>query len=82
VLGFLSHPELTQELPRHASGNYGLMDQTAALRWIHNNIERLGEDPANMTGPGTRSWPAFSCVDASPMPPVNDRITSKQGFEH
>jgi para-nitrobenzyl esterase len=68
VLGFLAHPELTAESPRHASGNYGLLDQIAALHWVQNNIAAFGGDPHNVTifGESAGSF-AVSELMASPL---------------
>jgi para-nitrobenzyl esterase len=66
-LGFLALPELTRESPHHSSGNYGLMDQIAALEWIRRNITAFGGDPKNVTIAGQSSGAiSVSVLMASP----------------
>ena len=68
VLGFLAHPELTEESPHRSSGNYGFLDQIAALEWVQENIATFGGDPRRVTifGESAGAW-TVSILMASPL---------------
>ena len=52
ILGFFAHPDLSADSPHQASGNYGILDQVAALQWVKDNIAAFGGDPENVTVAG------------------------------
>jgi para-nitrobenzyl esterase len=68
VFGFLAHPDLSKESPDKVSGNYGILDQIAALQWVRNNVAAFGGDPKRVTIAG-QSAGSFS-VNALMVSPL------------
>ncbi len=68
ILGYMAHPELTAESPHHQSGNYGGLDQVAALQWVQRNIAKFGGDPAHVVIMGqSAGGGAVSNLQNSPL---------------
>jgi para-nitrobenzyl esterase len=67
IFGYFAHPELTAESAHHSSGNYGLLDQIAALRWVRANIAGFGGDAGNITVFG-ESAGALSIIELMTSP--------------
>jgi para-nitrobenzyl esterase len=79
VFGFFAHPDLTAASPHHTSGNYGLLDQIAALRWVRANIAAFGGDPHNVTVFGESA--GASCIGYLMVSPLAQGLFDKAILE-
>jgi para-nitrobenzyl esterase len=61
-MGFFAHPALTAESEHHSSGNYGLLDQSQALKWVHENISHFRGDPSRVTVMGQSAGSVDICL--------------------
>jgi para-nitrobenzyl esterase len=81
VFGFLSLADLAAEDPSHSTGNYGLLDQIAALRWVRDNIHAFGGDPKRVTlwGQSAGGWSTLMLLTSPPAAGLFSRAFSESG---